>query len=437
MVAELSSEARAAYERDILGRIDAGGTAAVAAEWELLVVSQLAKTGALRIVPATFGRSRPDAIFACRATNERAVVEVTAISDEEIQDRYPADTFAQLFYTRLRKLRDEHVGSFDVNIGSCSSADGQPELALPSRKNLDAFFASPEVRRYLRAIAASPDAARTFIYEHKQVHTAVVFKPGAQFSYTSGSAYSVRMFNNFTEARLLRRIRMKARQVNASGLCLPSILVICDNDCHILRHHKTAPWERKGTLQSISTHIQGRPSVSYGGPWIERGAPQQTTAINAVFTLWVDEHRHWPNGVTRALAGAFVPNDRKVKYTLSSQAMASFASILEGAPAFLRTPANARNANRWPEHFGGWAVSGSKLRLSKLAVQDLLTGKLSYEEFAAAHEFPIQQLQRLTAEGLSLKSIEVIDTPDVDDDWLELDFSANDPRSLGSFVDRR
>jgi hypothetical protein len=72
-----------------------------------------------------------------------------------------------------------------------------------------------------------------------------------------------------------------------------------------------------------------------------------------------------------------------------------------------------------------------------LALQDVLTGRTPYEAFVARHGFVAEHLTRLATRGQCITSARVIkDENGRDDDWIELDFSGTDPRSLRNLVDR-
>lgn len=78
MFSEMPDAVRSKCGRDLLGRLERSGHVALAAEWELLVLRQLAVFGTLELAPSRPGVSLPDAIFQSR-TGERLIVEVTAL----------------------------------------------------------------------------------------------------------------------------------------------------------------------------------------------------------------------------------------------------------------------------------------------------------------------------------------------------------------------
>lgn len=433
-IALLIREVPDTFHADLIGRIAGGGSMAVAAEWELLVIYLLAKRNLLEVIPAATGQKRPDAIFVSSATGERAIIEITAISDDELNDRYPVGEFSQLFYRGLRKLQDQHLGSFDICCNGVISPSELLTVALPKRKHLNAFFQSPDVKRFLQTIATKQTDVHQFEYRQGDAITTVTFNPGARFSNTTGNVFQARTFNEPNKDKLVRRIRKKVSQINLSGLGLPSILVLCDNDCHMLRHHQVAAWTSEGVLNTISNHIQGRAKLSFGPLLVDDGFRQQTTAINSTIVLNVEERHNPMHRVIRQLTKHQICNSNVTKYSLSHQAIQEFYSIFESYPEFLCTPVNAKQLRKWPHNFGGYRMSNKKIRFSMLALQDLLLGKITHEVFAKNHADIVQQLQRWESNGNCIKSANIISSPMVDDDWIEFDVSAQDPRSLKNLI---
>ncbi len=438
MVADLPRDIRAACLADIQGRLESGAYTALAAEWELLVLRQLAVKERLKLAPKTSGVRLPDAIFEA-SNGERAVVEVTTLSDEELENRFPIDSLGMLFYSRLKKLRTEHLGSFNVATIAEVRANGLPNLALPERKDMHKFMSSKEVKSFISAIAQAPTETRFFEYVVGASKTTVTFKPGAEFSYSSAAGYSARGYNDHNNGRLLKKLGKKVSQISASRLALPGIVVLCDADCRMLRDTKRASWEKEGTFESIAQYIQGRPEVRYGahGPWVQRGVPQQTTSLNAVLVLSIEETPYSQSQpIRRRLTGKLLENSANVKFSLSRESVDEFLHCFDQVPRIQRTPMNAKHISPYSDNTGGGSMSGNRIRLSLLCVQDLLAGKLSVEQFVAQNDFLAKQIRREVDMGRCISAATVVpSTDDEDDDWIEFDFSGIDPRNLVHLLD--
>lgn len=442
MLRDLSIEVRERCQADLVGRLDNGGYEALAAEWELFVLRQLSLDGSLRLPP----RDRPgvpDAIFEPRGLNP-VVVEVTALNDKDLEETFADDALGMLFYRAINRLTGQPVGAIDVHTSWPIGADGLPALGLPPRSQLHEFMRSPEVRQFVRAVASAPAKSHRLEHRRGDSTTSVTFRPGARFSSGSVSGYTARAFNSHNRDRLLRKLGKKVKQLSASSLNLPAIVVLCDADCRMLRESLPTFQAGGSAASAVFDFISGRPTrllPGPGKPWIiEQGAEQQTTSINAVIVLTIDEKwNHWStNRVQRSLKASVIRNLGKTKHPLADHALETLVERLtSNVPTILRTPMNAKQERRSSDNEGGGAVTDRRVKFSMLALQDLLTGRTSYDTFVARHGFIAEHLTRLAARGHCIAGARVIkDENGRDDDWIELDFSGLDPRKFRHLVER-
>jgi hypothetical protein len=442
MLRDLSLDVRERCQADLVGRLDNGGYEAIAAEWELFVLRQMSLAKSLRLPP----RDRPgvpDAIFTPSGLSP-VVVEVTALNDQDLEENFADDALGMLFYRAINRLTGRHVGSIDVHTNWPVGADGLPTSGLPPRSQLHKFMQSPEVRQFVRAVASAPTESRGLEHRQGNTTTTVIFRPGAQYSRGSVSGYAARSFNSHNHGRLLRKLRRKVKQLSASNLQLPGVVVLCDANCRMLQEPLQTFQTRESAVHAIFDFISGRPTRSLPGPgqpWIiERGAQQQTTSINAVVVLTIDEQwNHWPiNRVQRSLKVSVIKNLGKCKYPLDDSSLQAFVGCLTSSvPPILRMPMNAKHIHPMSDNEGGGSVINQRIRFSKLALQDLLTGRTSYEKFVERHGFIAEHLIRLTERGQSIAGASVVkDENGRDDDWIEFDFSGTDPRHLRHLLER-
>jgi hypothetical protein len=233
----------------------------------------------------------------------------------------------------------------------------------------------------------------------------------------------------------------KAKQLKSSNLQLPSVLILCDADCRMLREQLQRRWSPESAAHAVFEYISGKPTLGLpgpNGPWIvQKGSPQQTTTINAVLILTVEDHwGHIGSARSRTLKISVVRNEGTAKHSLPDEALQALIDALaRNVPKIRRTPMNAKNEQRWPDHEGGGELSGNRIKLSMLAFQDLLTGRITQAEFAARNEFAAEHIARLVARGHCLSNARIIKDPESDDDWIEFDFADIDPRSLRRLVE--
>lgn len=439
MLRALPAQVRTRCEADLLGRLRRGGHEALSAEWELFSLHQMARGGTLELAPPA-QPGVPDAIFT-PAGHPPIVVEVTALNDQDLEERFPNDALGMLFYQAIHRLTGRPVGALDVHTVWPVGNRGLPTPGLPSRSQLPQFMQRPEVRQFIAAVAEAPDQTRTLEHQVGDSVTTVVFRPGAQYSSGSTAGYLARGFNEHNRKRLTKKLWGKAKQVKSSNLQLPSVVILCDADCRMLREGPSRPWSPESAAQSVFDYISGRPTMGVpgpNGPWIvQKGASQQSTTINAVLILTVeDKLGQFDSQRPRNLKIMVVKNEGTTKQTLSEEALQALVDALAtNVPKIHRTPMNAKNEHSWTDHEGGGQLSGTRVKLSMLAFQDLLTGRTSQAEFTARNAFAAQHIARLVDRGHCLSNAHIIKDGESDDDWIEFDFADIDPRSLRRLVE--
>lgn len=390
MLRGLPPHVRTRCEADLLGRLTSDGHTALAAEWELFSLSQMARGGTLDLAPPA-QPGVPDAVFMSDG-HSPIVVEVTALNDQDLEERFADDALGMLFYRAINRLTGGPVGALDVHAVWPVGDRGLPTAGLPPRSQLHQFMRRPEVREFVEAVAAAPDQTRTLEHRVGDSVTTVVFRPGAQYSSGSVAGYSARGFNEHNRRRLLKKLWGKSKQLKSSNLLLPSVLILCDADCRMLREQLQQRWSPESAAHAVFDFISGRPTLGLpgpNGPWIiQKGSPQQSTTINAVLILTVEDRwGHFGSERSRNLKISVVRNEGAARHPLSDDALQALVDALAtNVPKIHRTPMNAKKERPWTDHEGGGQLSGTRVRLSMLAFQDLLTGRTSQAEFAARNE---------------------------------------------------
>jgi len=434
MLRDLPQDVRDRCEGDLLGRLTAGAHIALSAEWELFALRQMALGGALELAPAE-QPGVPDAIFTALG-HSPIVVEVTALNDQDLEERFSDDALGLLFYRAIYRLTKRTVGALDVHTSWPVDERGLPSAGLPPRSQLREFMRQSNVQEFVRAVANAPEEPRRLEHRVGDSVTTVTFRPGQEFSSGSVAGYAARGFNEHNRSRLLKKLSRKAKQLKLSSLPLPSVLILCDADCQMLGQHASRARSPNSAAHAIFEFISGRPTLGFphsDGPWIlQRGSPQQSTTINAVLILTIEEDWHAFGGSrSRRLRVSVIRNQNIAKHPLSEEALQVLVDALaSNVPRIQRTPVNAKNMPRRPENEGGGQASGTRIKLSLLSFQDLLSGRTSQQEFASRNGFAMEHIVRFVAQGLCLSNARIFKDPDSDDDWIEFDFGDIDPRDL-------
>jgi hypothetical protein len=91
ILSELAPILPADRQRDLTGRLASAteGDGPISAEWEIVLFNALRKAGTL-VFPSSDQR-QSDVIFTSTATGERAMVEITAISDKGLREKNPVE----------------------------------------------------------------------------------------------------------------------------------------------------------------------------------------------------------------------------------------------------------------------------------------------------------------------------------------------------------
>lgn len=354
MLRGLPPHVRTRCEADLLRRLTSDGHTALAAEWELFSLSQMARGGTLDLAPPD-KPGVPDAVFTL-AGHSPIVVEVTALNDKDLEERFADDALGMLFYRAINRLTGRPVGALDVHAVWPFGDSGLPTAGLPPRSQLHQFMRRPEVREFVEAVAAAPDQTRTLEHRVGDSVTTVVFRPGAQYSSGSVAGYSARGFNEHNRRRLLKKLWGKSKQLKSSNLLLPSVLILCDADCRMLREQLQQRWSPESAAHAVFDFISGRPTLGLpgpNGPWIiQKGSPQQSTTINAVLILTVEDRwGHFGSERSRNLKISVVRNEGAARHPLSDGALQALVDALaSNVPKIHRTPMNAKKERPWTDH---------------------------------------------------------------------------------------
>lgn len=324
------------------------GLGSIATEWEIAMAFCISHTGAVsRPTTTAPERTSPDFVWKSRDTGEKLLVEVSSISDSHAQGQNPVEQFlSELNRVALKHGIDKH-GGLHCQIGHVEQ-ESAAVLAIPSLTEMSTFFRSAELLAFLQGIRQKPSEQASYSFSRRGAATRITFTPGKA---TLGAGHrEFRTLVSLTANPIAKRIDRKATQVRRSGLGLPAVLFLCDNDCRALWTSMRGPDERS-VVEVIDAALAGymtmRTDKTTGrARQVRKGG---TTQINGVLLLAVSQAFSAEHGITCLVEPRYIENRRRVRHSVSEETLDSLMRSLGQLPRPVRTPANAlrlRSARR-------------------------------------------------------------------------------------------
>jgi hypothetical protein len=407
------------------------GGGAIAAEWELAILDRLATAGALEFLDTT--ERNVDAIFAASATGERAMVEITAISDQGLHDKFPVDVFSERLGKIAFGLRPAATGSLDYQFGQ-TELNNELVIGVPEKSNLDEFFSSVPFKEFLVAIRKEPAKPHKYDFECRGARSWIAFRPGQQ--YTHGGYAAFDGLKDLRKNHVTARLKKKDEQLRASNQALPGIVVLCDGHCAAIKS-RMASFGKPQFEDVVDVFLNGRPKLNAGPIILQQGVPSSTRRINAIVVIGVREQQEGIGSrFKRFFEIRYAFNRGNVLHPLAERTVQAICESLRDLPPISTASINARREYRFPVHYGGWEASSSrqigrlKVKMSLLTLQGLLAGAINQSEFVRDHDTLVTAMRKTIAEGGMISKIEVENRPDEDDDWVHVEFERRQPTRL-------
>lgn len=407
---------------ELVGRLNRPRTNRLPQMWELAMLYGLGaviKVEHERPLP----NGKPDFWFAVSddAREIQVVGDVTTLSDASLD---AANAFAKLTDAVHEQARKAGIqgGGFHVDVAHLepgASGTKKVQLLIPTGPAFEQL-----VKRHIKAFARQVAAAPT------EAHLLQVDEAGAKFTvkYSGPSQYSGGSHRSYDSAlslesnALSNRLNDKTKQLRGTPEGAIRVLIICDGDCAILG--RAQPMEGFSAQKIAEAFLRG----------------SQTIDLVLIVTVVEGSDLVWRRRDRRELHGSLfaAPKAARPKH-LTDTALAAVRNVLELAlrqlPAPLMMPNNALRRNfdsDWSASMvGGYESSGNRIKVSARAVQELLAGTQSYEDFASAHGWDERQsnfFKHKLASGQLFKSVRIESLGQkYDDDWIEFEFGPPDP----------
>lgn len=430
-------------DKDLRQRLSKGGSSSVGAEWEVAVLYSLSFVGHVRFPPSSGGIRNPDILFTPRdVPQETVIVEVTAISDASAEDDNPLECFLDEMRKAIARHDLNALGCISWKIGHVEKLRGAITLALPSKREVPAFFKSQDFLNFVKKIKSNPADQPTLVFEYNGAQSILQFSSD---NTTSSGRYRPYRGTSSIKKTIATRLRNKHRQVKASNLEYPAIVVVCDNDCDAMR---SSPFDSSppSVVSVVDVCLNGGRQKRHGSPLLHEDN-SSLNRLNGVFLLRVKDTgagvliSDWtlPRYV---LSGPYVKSYRSdVRYKLSDQVVTIIGNAFKILPAVKEHPVNAKRIYWYPSHYGGYERSygkgGPMVKLSLLALQRFLSGEIPYDRFVEDYKDVILQFKVASDEGRMISDFSIEKCPDEDDDWVKIEFGEIDPTVLFKKHDRK
>ena len=374
--------------------------------WEVMILHSLARAGRVQHEQPTADGKNPDIVFA--SADLVFTADVSCVSDQGIRKRNPFDKLLNEIEHQKRAL-GLGIGGVYIDVGH-SEDHLRVTLKLPPEEDIPGFVAEQVIPKIAQKLGEKEWPIK-LAWETEAVQFALTIKDGP---YSGGGSRAYDTPKATKANPIYSRLRAKSEQVRkGSGL---RGIFLCD-----------------GGYSAFSRSPLGWSGVS--APKIAQSFLAESEDVDFVVLVWVEENSSgWDRRITRSARHTTI---QKIPNSALSSVIADAIARL---PQPKRTGTNARNHLEWKgQHMGfggGFTIEWPRVKLSATMLMNLLSGRISIEEFNDRHDWTSGSVQsrgrfpnafeRALREGRLPKAIAVESSPDDDDDWLVIDFGLSD-----------
>ncbi|MCI0628615.1 MAG: hypothetical protein L0387_44360 [Acidobacteria bacterium] len=400
----------------------------MALEWELAVLSGLARLGSIRYELNLGGKTRPDILFQTKTQEQGVAIDITTVSDKGLHKRNPIDAFLDELKRRTLVIKEKGVvGGFIVDVRSDWSGvlhRAPVNLKLPTIRRFQEVVFNTGFNCFIKQILKNPASGHVYEVKTSDVDLRIGFDPRAKG--VSSSAYAS-CTAPYSKSRnpIARAMKSKMDQLKRSEFPGPLGIVICDGDCNMLHSTMYGRWHGTSfSVEDIVADFFGRySSLSF--------VMALTIRLRSIMEMSVgpDNLEYWPR----------IFLNPKMRYTV----LEGFTKCLQKLPQFLpapmRTPLNARCLIEWKRKTGQWfedislegglVMKDSTIKLSARAVLDLFSGLQDPEQFFKRHHLhELNPFLMMRRKGRLIANVRVekSNIPENDDEWLVFEFGEPD-----------
>lgn len=267
-------------------------------------------------------------------------------------------------------------------------------------------------------------------------------EPGAIVQVEVSAISDAHRADRLTQSKsLAHRLRSKDDQRRRSGLKHPVIVVLADNDCFALRRSRHTPTPSGDDL--VDEVLAGRREWREGVWLLQREVRPWAPGVSGVLLLAVHDAWTSAGGLGVRLSPTYIHSRRLP--AVHPSVIHALERALHALPPFRQSPmrARTRQSDDHHDHYGGGQVEVGKTKtrfhLSLAGVRAVMDGRIPVERFMKDHHDMTRYIWLAVEQGRYLTAAYVEPTPDVDDDWLVLEFrtrEVTEPVSSSVDLDR-
>lgn len=396
-------------------RLNTTGRKRISAMWELVIIASLSTLGEVKIEPPLPNGRKPD-IFFKNKDGVSFFADVTCVSDEGLDKNNPVNLFNECLMETLLRLGFP-PGGHDIRISSkkIKTSKGEKiELKLPPISKIPKFI-SDEIKPILIESLNKSERYAVISIDTEEVGLSLsIDKSGGMFNCVGHASYSQPSI--LDKNTLFNALKSKARQLKEASATKG--IIVCDDNSRSLSS-KTANGIDYARLICIEFF-------------------RQHESIDFIVIISTEEKRKGPlafNSKNISLSAQIIFKNSFLK---KEEIKSIFQSAIEKFPTPINTPTNAalraKESGYGPGLRGGYNLSGNKIKISSRVIMEVLSGKISLEEFNSMHDwnqekenfYMINPFERNLANGNLPVKITIDTSQNHDDDWIEFEFGKRD-----------
>lgn len=411
----------------IVDRLNRFGNSRLPAMWELVMLDALSGDGVLRHeIPLPNGR-RPDfelTVSLGEGDQIQIIGDVATVSDAGLDEQNPVNVLRTELYRLAAKagLNPNHFG-YDVRGGLVGPyGDGRMKLFLPPKGQL-MMLMGKEVAPWISRLKAEPQQPDSFDYAAPEVGFSLTYDPTQRYAKGGHLSYDVAASRD--KNPLFKALKGKIEQLKGVPPTALRLVIACDGGSALLR--KSPLMRSPGTFSARE---------------VAEDFLRKNSSIDAVLLATIEEQRQVldPTTTYRMKYDLVVAPSHARSQRMTPLAIAALETVLRKTVQRIPRPtqsaynaaARCRLSGCGPDMIGGYKMNDRNISLSSRALQRLLAGEITSNEFIAAHGWndkhgPSNPFARAARSGQMITKIEIEGVVDKDDDWLTFSFGPPDP----------